>query len=73
LPIFLNPVRPIASVRRLHRNHYGDPQNSSSNSVHLWPGIFVGASYFLSPVFGFYAEAGADITNLPIGIIVKVR
>jgi hypothetical protein len=56
-----------------HRYHFGDPTNRSSNSAHLWPGLFVGASYFITPVFGFNAEAGADITNLQIGLVVKIR
>ena len=36
-------------------------------------GGFVGASYFISPQFGFNAEAGYDITNFQVGVIFKLN
>ncbi len=36
-------------------------------------GAFVGASYFINPQFGFNAEAGFDITNFQVGVIVKLQ
>ncbi|MBS1667458.1 MAG: hypothetical protein JST58_08780 [Bacteroidetes bacterium] len=36
-------------------------------------GGFIGASYFISPTFGFNAEAGSDITNFQVGIVVKLK
>jgi hypothetical protein len=41
--------------------------------VHLVAGIFAGACYYLTPGFGFNAEAGDDITILQLGIIAKIR
>ena len=37
------------------------------------PGIFVGASYFVTPAFGFNAEAGHDITDIQIGVVFKIQ
>ncbi|HTJ14257.1 MAG TPA: hypothetical protein VL547_19595 [Dinghuibacter sp.] len=42
------------------------------NSVTPFPGIFVGASYYVTPNFGFNAEAGYDITNVQVGIVFKL-
>lgn len=36
-------------------------------------GGFVGASYFITPTFGFNLEAGYDITQIQGGIIFKIR
>ena len=36
-------------------------------------GGFIGASYFVTPNFGFNVEAGHDITNFQGGIIFKLR
>jgi hypothetical protein len=36
-------------------------------------GAFVGASYFISPKFGFNAEAGYDITNFQVGLVFKLK
>lgn len=36
-------------------------------------GGFVGASYFVTPSFGFNVEAGYDITQIQGGIIFKLR
>ena len=35
----------------------------SDDKVIAVPGIFIGASYFITPMFGFNAEAGYDITS----------
>ncbi len=51
-------------------NTYG---NNSYNQVIPVFGGFVGASYFVSPQFGFNAEAGYDITNFQVGIVLKVK
>jgi hypothetical protein len=36
-------------------------------------GAFVGASYFVTPFFGFNAELGYDITDVQAGIIFKLH
>mgnify|MGYP000848327677 CR=1 FL=1 len=36
-------------------------------------GGFVGASYFVTPSFGFNLEAGYDITQVQAGIILKIK
>jgi len=36
-------------------------------------GAFVGASYFVTPTFGFNIEAGRDITQIQGGIILKIK
>jgi len=36
-------------------------------------GAFVGASYFVTPSFGFNIEAGRDITQIQGGIILKIK
>jgi hypothetical protein len=36
-------------------------------------GGFVGASYFVTPSFGFNIEAGSDITQIQGGIILKLK
>ena len=36
-------------------------------------GVFVGASYFVTPTFGFNAEAGNDITAFQAGIVFKLK
>jgi hypothetical protein len=52
---------------------YSDPGSYSHNTVLAVPGIFVGASYFVTPTFGFNAEAGHDITDVQVGIIFKIQ
>jgi hypothetical protein len=56
-----------------HHYQYSDPGSYSHNSVIAVPGIFVGASYFVTPTFGFNAEAGHDITDVQVGIIFKIQ
>ncbi len=54
-------------------HHYYKDYNGNQNEVIPVPGIFVGASYFVSPKFGFNAEAGNDITAFQAGIIFKLK
>jgi hypothetical protein len=63
----------LSSGVAFHRYHYGDPLDRTSNSADLVPGIFVGASYFVVPGFGFNAELGDDIAILQVGIVVKIQ
>ncbi len=55
-----------------HHYEYDNPDAYSHNSVIPVPGIFVGASYFVTPTFGFNAEAGHDITDIQIGVVLKI-
>jgi hypothetical protein len=55
-----------------HYDYYND-KKYDYNEVIPVIGAFVGASYFVSPTFGFNAEAGYDITNFQIGIIFKIK
>jgi hypothetical protein len=58
----------------VHHYQYDDaPGNISHYSAVAVPGIFVGASYFITQFFGFNAEVGHDITDFQIGIIIKTR
>ncbi|CAN5729492.1 hypothetical protein BH11BAC3_BH11BAC3_44450 [soil metagenome] len=54
-------------------HHYYKDYNGNQNQVIPVPGIFVGASYFVSPKFGFNAEAGNDITAFQAGVIFKLK
>jgi hypothetical protein len=56
-----------------HHYQYYHPGYYSYNSVIPVPGIFLGASYFVTPSFGFNAEAGHDITDIQIGVIFKIK
>jgi hypothetical protein len=56
-----------------HHWQYRDNQDYSDDKVLAVPGIFIGASYFITPTFGFNAEAGYDITNFQVGIVFKLR
>ena len=57
-----------------HHSHYNDgTQDISHNEVIPVFGAFVGASYFITPTFGFNAEAGYDITDFQIGIVFKLQ
>ncbi len=55
-----------------HHYHYNNP-DFTHNSVIGVPGIFVGASYFVTPTFGFNAEAGHDITDIQVGVVFKLN
>ena len=56
-----------------HHYEYDHPAAYSHNTVIPVPGIFVGASYFVTPGFGFSAEAGHDITDIQIGVVFKIE
>jgi len=56
-----------------HHYEYKDNGSYDSDEVIPVPGIFAGASYFVTPAFGFNMEAGYDITNLQIGIVFKLK
>ena len=49
-----------------------DTEFSDNETIPVF-GAFVGASYFVSPTFGFTAEAGYDITNFQVGIVLKLK
>jgi hypothetical protein len=55
-----------------HHYQYNNPDYSHSKVIPV-PGIFVGASYFVTPTFGFNAEAGHDITDVQIGVVFKIQ
>lgn len=58
----------------IHHYQYDDSSGSISHySAIAVPGIFVGASYFVTQFFGFNAEVGHDITDFQIGIVIKTR
>lgn len=52
-------------------HHYDNGNDPSSSTVIPVFGVFVGASYFVSPTFGFNAEAGYDITAFQAGVVFK--
>ncbi|MEP6747410.1 MAG: hypothetical protein ABJB86_06775 [Bacteroidota bacterium] len=56
-------------------HHYGYRHNDSYSYNNVIPvlGAFIGASYFVSPRFGFNAEAGYDVTDFQLGVIFKLR
>ena len=56
-------------------HHYGYVRGNRYNYNKVIPvfGVFIGASYFVTPRFGFNAEAGADITNFQVGVIFKLK
>jgi hypothetical protein len=57
-----------------HRYTYNDINNNSSdNTVIPAFGVFAGASYFITPTFGFNAEFGYDITNFQVGVVFKLQ
>lgn len=56
-----------------HHYDFRNDDDYNKNEVIPVAGIFVGASYFVTPAFGFNAEAGYDITNLQIGIVFKLK
>jgi hypothetical protein len=58
----------VGFYRRKYKNYIDD--DASAYPVF---GGFIGASYFVSPKFGFNAEAGYDITNFQVGVIFKLK
>ena len=53
--------------------YYDGSNNISSNTVIPAFGAFAGASYFITPTFGFNAEFGFDITNFQVGVVFKLQ
>ena len=51
-------------------NYTNDGKNH--NSPFPYFGAFVGASYFITPSFGFNSELGVDITNFQVGVVLKI-
>jgi len=56
-----------------HHYEYKNDNHYDESEVIPVFGAFVGASYFVSPTFGFNAEAGYDITNFQVGLIFKLK
>jgi hypothetical protein len=57
-----------------HSYTYDDGNyNTSNNTVIPAFGAFAGASYFITPTFGFNAEFGFDITNFQVGVVFKLQ
>jgi hypothetical protein len=56
-----------------HHYDYKNDINYNYNEVIPVFGVFAGASYFVTPMFGFNAEAGYDITNFQLGVIFKLK
>jgi hypothetical protein len=52
-------------------NHYTN-EGVDYNSPVPALGAFAGASYFVTPTFGFNSEFGYDITNFQIGVVFKL-
>jgi len=53
-------------------NHYSFEGYDNSSPLPVI-GVFAGASYFISPTFGFNAEFGYDITNFQLGVVFKLE
>ena len=62
----------VAAGVGFHHYHYDNPSYDFNETIPVFGG-FVGASYFITPTFGFNAEAGYDITNFQVGIVLKVQ
>ncbi len=56
-----------------HSYHYDYNGNQKYNSTIPVFGGFFGASYYISPTFGFNAEAGFDITLFQVGIVLILQ
>lgn len=56
-----------------HNYRYNKNGKVNENEVIPVFGGFVGASYFVTPTFGFNVEAGYDITQVQAGIILKIK
>jgi hypothetical protein len=56
-------------------NNYRYYRNETVRASEVIPafGGFIGASYFVTPQFGFNVEAGRDITSIQAGIIFKIK
>jgi hypothetical protein len=53
-------------------NHYSYPDHDNNAPVPAF-GAFAGASYFVTPTFGFNTEFGFDITNFQFGVVFKLE
>jgi hypothetical protein len=53
-------------------NHYTYPGSDVNNPIPYF-GAFAGASYFVTPGFGFNSEFGYDITNFQVGVVFKIQ
>jgi len=53
-------------------HHYEDHSGSYDQVIPAF-GAFIGGSYFVTPGFGFNAEAGFDITNFQAGVVFKIQ
>jgi hypothetical protein len=56
-----------------HHYEYKNNNYVKQNEVIPVFGGFVGASYFITPSFGFNVEAGYDITQIQGGIVFKLK
>ena len=56
-----------------HNYRYNKNGKVNENEVIPVFGGFVGASYFVTPGFGFNVEAGYDITQIQAGIVLKIK
>ena len=52
---------------------YNKGNHFSENDLVPVFGVFAGASYFFTPVFGVNIEAGRDVNTFQAGIIFKLR
>jgi hypothetical protein len=53
-------------------NHYTTHDTDINNPLPYF-GAFAGASYFVTPGFGFNSEFGYDITNFQVGVVFKIQ
>jgi hypothetical protein len=56
-----------------HHYEYRNNNDYAKSDASPVFGGFVGASYFVTPTFGFNAEAGYDITQAQVGIVFKLK
>jgi hypothetical protein len=58
-----------------HYSYYDNNVNHNITYSQTIPvvGVFIGGSYFITPNFGFNAEAGYDITNFQVGVVLKLQ
>ena len=61
-----------AGVGFHHYQYYKNGNVNQSEAIPVFGG-FVGASYFITPSFGFNVEAGYDITQIQGGIVLKLK
>ncbi|MEO6721021.1 MAG: hypothetical protein ABIN67_11650 [Ferruginibacter sp.] len=55
--------------------HHHNYKNYTGDQDEVFPvvGAFLGASYFVTPRFGFNSEVGDDITSFQAGIVFKLK